>query len=187
MPGKRTIVEIWQYERMKELNVPHHDWWDNLWSVFMTRLDLQLIWPARYFKFWICKLHVYIQDYRNNKFANLLFCDVCFDIKQGFLWYDLKCACHNTVRQCFIVKLCYYIIRLINYWQLSRIMSKSAFSICKNEGADQLRLIWFCACVFARLIVWSLYLLNPKFQASNHLMWLFSGKEAQLMKKPSIS
>ena len=48
-------------------------------------------------------------------------------------------------------------------------MRKPAFCICENKGADQLR-----AFVFATQIVQSLYYLNPKFQASSHLLWLYS-------------
>ena len=51
-------------------------------------------------------------------------------------------------------------------------MSKSAFSICENKGADQLRANR--AFVFATLIVQSLYFLNPKFQGSSHLLLLYS-------------
>ena len=55
-------------------------------------------------------------------------------------------------------------------------MRKLAFCICENKGADQL-----CgnrttdqAFVFATQIVQSLFFLNPKFQASSHLLWLYS-------------
>ena len=47
-------------------------------------------------------------------------------------------------------------------------MRKLAFCICKNKDTDQLHLI------FASLIVQSLYYLNPKLQASSHLLWLYS-------------
>ena len=47
-------------------------------------------------------------------------------------------------------------------------MRKPAFSICKNKDADQLR------GGFATRIVQSLYFLNLKFQASSHLVWLYS-------------
>ena len=42
-------------------------------------------------------------------------------------------------------------------------MRKPAFCICENS-----------AFVFATRIVPSLYFLNPKFQASSHLLWLYS-------------
>ena len=51
-------------------------------------------------------------------------------------------------------------------YNTSLIMRKPAFCICENKGADQL-----CAFVFATQIVQSLYFLNPKFQASSHLLW----------------
>ena len=54
---------------------------------------------------------------------------------------------------------------------------KSAFCICENKDAYQLRGYraadqW--AFVFATHIVQSHYLLNPKFQASSYLLWLYS-------------
>ena len=51
-------------------------------------------------------------------------------------------------------------------------MRKLAFCICENKDADQLRGIR--AFVFATRIVQSLYFLYPKFQASGHLVWLYS-------------
>ena len=56
-------------------------------------------------------------------------------------------------------------------------MRKPDISMCKNKGQDQLhgngaKLI--SAFVIATKIVQSLYFLNPKFQASNHLLWLYS-------------
>ena len=55
-------------------------------------------------------------------------------------------------------------------------MRKPAFCICENKDADQLRgkrkLI--STFVFATRIVQSLYFLNVKFQASCHLLWLYS-------------
>ena len=50
-------------------------------------------------------------------------------------------------------------------------MRKPAFFIFENKDADQ-KLI--SAFVFAIRIVQSLYFLNPKFQASSHLVWLYS-------------
>ena len=54
-------------------------------------------------------------------------------------------------------------------------MRKPAFCICENKGADQLRgnreadqRLCF------RYIVQSLFFLNTKFQASSHLVWLYS-------------
>ena len=55
-------------------------------------------------------------------------------------------------------------------------MRKPAFCICENKDADQLcgnaQLI--SVFVFATYIVESLYFLNAKFQASSHLVWLYS-------------
>ena len=57
-------------------------------------------------------------------------------------------------------------------------MRKLAFCICKNKDADQLRgnreAKLIRAFVFATRIVQSLFYLNPKFQASSHLLWLHS-------------
>ena len=50
-------------------------------------------------------------------------------------------------------------------------MRKSAFCICENKGADQLR---DNQRLFALKIVQSLHFLNMKFEASRHLLWLYS-------------
>ena len=59
---------------------------------------------------------------------------------------------------------------------MSRIIRKQMFCICENKNADQLcgnretdQRLCFC-----NQIVQSLYVLNPKFQASSHLLWLCS-------------
>ena len=51
---------------------------------------------------------------------------------------------------------------------MSCIMRKTAFFICKNKGGDQLHR--YCS-ADQRL---SIYFLNPKFPASSHLLWLYS-------------
>ena len=51
-------------------------------------------------------------------------------------------------------------------------MRKPFFFICESKDADQLRSN--CVFVFATQIVQSLYVLNPKFQASSHLLWPYS-------------
>ena len=55
-------------------------------------------------------------------------------------------------------------------------MRKPAFCICKNKAADQLCGNWklISVFVFATRIVQSLYFLNPKFEASSNLLWLYS-------------
>ena len=54
-------------------------------------------------------------------------------------------------------------------------MRKPAFCICENKDADQLRTAKLISVfVFATWIVQPLYFLNPKFQASSHLIWLYS-------------
>ena len=47
-------------------------------------------------------------------------------------------------------------------------LRKPDFCICQNKDAD------LSAFVFATRIVQSLYFLSPKFQASNHILWLCS-------------
>ena len=54
------------------------------------------------------------------------------------------------------------------FCQVSRVMRKSAFCICENKDTDQLRSN--SALIFATQIVQSFYFLNPKFQASYHLL-----------------
>ena len=49
-------------------------------------------------------------------------------------------------------------------------MRKPAFCICENKGADQL----ISAFVFAAYILLRFYFLNPKLQASSHLLLLYS-------------
>ena len=56
-------------------------------------------------------------------------------------------------------------------------MRKPDFSICGNKDTDQLRsntAQLISAFVFAIWIVQSLYFLNPEFQDSSHLLWLYS-------------
>ena len=48
-------------------------------------------------------------------------------------------------------------------------MRKPAYDICENNDAGQLR-----ALVFATRIARSLYFQNPKFQASSHLLCMYS-------------
>ena len=66
-------------------------------------------------------------------------------------------------------------------------MRKPAFCICENKEADQLRSN--CAAdqrlfFFAIRIVQYLYYLNPKFQASSHLLWLSDRFVSDLVGKP---
>ena len=53
-------------------------------------------------------------------------------------------------------------------------MKKPAFCICEKKDADQLRGKLISAFVFATKKVQSLYFLNLKFQASSHLLLLYS-------------
>ena len=59
---------------------------------------------------------------------------------------------------------------------MSRVLGKPAFCICDNKDADQLRGNREAdqRLCFATWIEQSLYFLNPKFQASSHLLWLYS-------------
>ena len=74
-------------------------------------------------------------------------------------------------------------------------MRKPAFCICGNKDADQLHgnreAISFAvtaklisAFVFATRTVLSLYFLNPKFQASSYLLWLYSPVCVDLVGNP---
>ena len=53
---------------------------------------------------------------------------------------------------------------------MSLVMRKLAFCICENKDEDQLHGQHLCF----RCIVQSLYFLNTKFQATSHLVWLYS-------------
>ena len=55
---------------------------------------------------------------------------------------------------------------------MSRVVRKPDFCICENKDADTAKLI--SAFVFATQKVQFLYFLNTKFQASSHLVWLYS-------------
>ena len=62
---------------------------------------------------------------------------------------------------------------------LSRIMRKSASCICENKGADQLRCNCgadqcLCFCYKENIVPLLSKSQNPKFQASSHLLWLYS-------------
>ena len=62
---------------------------------------------------------------------------------------------------------------------MSLVVRKSAFCICENKGADQLRGNReadqrLCFRYTNSTIVQFLYFLNPKFQASSHRLWLYS-------------
>ena len=65
-------------------------------------------------------------------------------------------------------------------------MRKPALCICENKAADQLRgnLKLISAFVCATRIVQSLFFLNPKFQASSHLLWLHSPIVSDLVGNP---
>ena len=63
---------------------------------------------------------------------------------------------------------------------------ETVFCICENKGGDQLRGSCegdqpLCFCI---RIVLSLYFLNLKFQASSHLLWLFSQVYVKPGQKP---
>ena len=67
-------------------------------------------------------------------------------------------------------------------------MRKPTFCICENKDADQLRgsvtAKLISDFVFATKIVQSLYFLNPKFQTSNHHLWLYSPVCVRPGRKP---
>ena len=70
---------------------------------------------------------------------------------------------------------------------MSRVVRKPDFCICENKDADQLRSN--CAadqrlCFRYTDSTLSLYYLNPKFQASSHLLWLYSPVCVRPGRKP---
>ena len=60
--------------------------------------------------------------------------------------------------------------------KMSLVMRKTAFCICetKTQISCAVTVQLISTFVFATRIVQSLYYLNPKFQASSHLVWLYS-------------
>ena len=66
-------------------------------------------------------------------------------------------------------------------YHMSLVMRNPAFCICENKDADQQLISAFA---FAARIVQFLYFLNPKFQASRHLMWLYSRVNGGPGRKP---
>ena len=65
-------------------------------------------------------------------------------------------------------------------------MRKPAFCICENKDADQLRGNREAdqRLCFAIRTIQFLYYLNPKFQASSHLLWLYSPVCVRPGRKP---
>ena len=72
--------------------------------------------------------------------------------------------CYSQMAQLFIKPT----MLSMSFYYMSRVMRKPYFCLCENRGADQLRSNF----VFATWIVLFLFFLNPKFQASNHPLWL---------------
>ena len=71
-----------------------------------------------------------------------------------------------------LIQPCHQVMRK----HMSRVVRKPAFCIFENKDADQLRGNREAdqRLCFRNTIVQSLYFLNPKFQASSHLLWLYS-------------
>ena len=63
---------------------------------------------------------------------------------------------------------------------------KTVFCICENKDADQLRGNREAdqRLCFRYTIVQSLYFLNPKFEASRHILWLYSQICVKTGRKP---
>ena len=68
----------------------------------------------------------------------------------------------------------FQILKFERLYYMSLLVRKLAFCTCENKDADQLRCKLISAFVFATRKVQSLYFINPKFQASSHLLWLYS-------------
>ena len=59
-----------------------------------------------------------------------------------------------------------------DYFTVEILFRHEPLHVCKNKEANQLQLI--CAFIFATKLVYFvqlLFFLNPKFQASSHLLW----------------
>ena len=82
------------------------------------------------------------------------------------LWFSMS----------LVIGVCFYAVLTFVRQYLSLVTRKPAFCIFENKDADQLRSTaqLISAFVFATQIVQSLYYLNPKLQASSHLLWLYS-------------
>ena len=82
-----------------------------------------------------------------------------------FSYFNLKCAPSMQPQRLDSVYRC-----------MHRVVRKPFFCICENKDADQLRgtAKLISAFVFATWIVQFLFYLNPKIQASSHLLWLYS-------------
>ena len=63
-----------------------------------------------------------------------------------------------------------------NFWYMSIVVRKQAFCMCKIKDPDQFCGSWQADqhLYFRSRILKSLYFLNPKFQASTSLLWLYS-------------
>ena len=97
---------------------------------------------------------------------------ICVSIYTGLLRTDQNCADLATMVTDIIYPKENGMLNntlTVKQYNLSLVMRKPAFCICENKDADQLR-----AFVFATRIVQPLYFLNPKFQVSSHLLWLYS-------------
>ena len=109
----------------------------------------------------------------------------------GGVQFIFKNIYHTSLLMTRLISLCFiHYTRLTNYrklllgknstfeikgvgifdCQLSLVMRKLAFCLWENKDADQL----ISAFVFAARIIQSFFYLNPKFQASSHLLWLYS-------------
>ena len=64
--------------------------------------------------------------------------------------------------------------KLLHQYKVSLVMKKPAFCIFENKDADQLRGYLISAFVFATWIVQPLFYLDSKFQASSHLLFVYS-------------
>ena len=83
-------------------------------------------------------------------------------------------------------KICMVQVFSLDALYMSLFMRKLAFCLCKNKGADQLRGHREAdqRLGFGTRIVQSLYFLNQKFQASSHLLLLYSPVLSDLVGNP---
>ena len=90
----------------------------------------------------------------------------------------------DTAHNIFLWKIVCTIYKHFESLNLSRLVRKPTICICENKDADQLTAKLICAFIFATGIVEFFYFLNPKFQASSHLLCLCSSVCVRPVQKP---
>ena len=109
--------------------------------------------------------------------ASLTFLDFQFSQEFTNITYMLGLICLNRFGLCHSAE---------SSDHMSRVVRKPAFCICENKDADQLRGNREAdqRLCFRYSDSTILYFLNPKFQASSHLLWLYSPVCVRPGRKP---